>query len=171
MFVTASFGFIGYIASIAIAAIVLWVFFKRVTQSPEPSGPAAIGRAVGFLVLFDVLGAYLLRFLFNVAKLFLPPDVLESPYRIAVAVLFCLVPLVSGFLAARTTEEAHSMNYKILCAIGLLPHGVISFLVLSGGDLNHLVFWSFVPLVIAGGKMKSRQYRALPASATDSESA
>jgi hypothetical protein len=169
MSVTISFGLIAYIASIAIAAVVLWVFFTRVTKSPEPSGPAAIGRALGFLVLFEVLGTYLLRFLFDVPNLFLPPDALQTPYRIAVSILFCLVPMISGFLAARTTEEAHSMNYRILCALGLVPHAVITFLVLSGGALNHLVFWSFVPLAIAGGYLKSRQYRALRPTATSNE--
>lgn len=171
MSATVYFGFIGYIASIVIAVVVLWVFVWRVAKSAEPSGPAAIGRALGFLVLFEVLGTYLLGFLFNMSTLFIPPDVLQTPARIADVVLFCLVPIASGFLAARTTEQAHSMNYKILCALGLVPHTVISFLVLSGGDLNHVVFWSFVPLVILGGYLKSRQYRVLPAETANNETA
>lgn len=141
-----------------IAAGLLFVFIVRAIKSPEPSGPVAVGRALAVLLLSDIFGSKFVVFAIHDLQRTFRFPLPQAIEQFAITAVFCLAAYGSGYIAAKTMEDTHSMNYKIICVIGVIPHGILSFFFLSGGIFNHLAFWSFIPLVVIGGYVKSRDY-------------
>ncbi|WP_138436722.1 hypothetical protein [Marinobacter shengliensis] len=147
------------LARAALGVLALWGlkrFAQSVLLSPEPSGPASIGRAFGILILGEALGA------FSVASLGV---VVESVgqfstwelIKYSLITAFCFAATFSaGFVAARTAEDTRKMNLKIFLVVGFLPHAALTLFLFMGSGFGSWALWSFFPLVILGGVLQIR---------------
>lgn len=142
-----------------ICGFVITGFILTVLTSEEPSGPAAIGRALGLLVLLETVGPVLIGRLFeqafNVTLHRIPEDLGPA----IILALFCGAPMMSGFIAARTKENTRAMNCKILAIFGFIPHCLISTAVQSSGTYTAIAIFSFFPMLGAGGWVRCRLFK------------
>ncbi len=146
-----SFGLLFHLGVFIFSIFLLYKFYRFAFNSPKPSGPAAIGRGMGVLVLGEILGAYLVWCLVSIFNAFAGLESIDSVVKFLSLIIFYAASIGSGFIASRTNEDTATMNYKIQVAAGFIPNGIIGLIVFSGGIYNHLAFWPYAILVLVGG--------------------
>jgi cation transport ATPase len=115
-----------------------------------PQSPAAMGTGVAsisFLLAILLFVAWYVDI--NVNGLFgsnLPVYLfLSIPILIGSLIL-------GGYLATKTSEDTSKMNIKLLIALGLIPHFLVSTIAFMNlpGWINYLDFGVYIPAIIAG---------------------
>ena len=146
-----SFAFLLHLILASVSIYICYRYYIFAFKTPKPSGPAAIGRAMGALAIYEILGSYVIWFIFKTSSVIFGSEIFDLGSKSLSVVLFYIAVIASGFIASRTAENTQSMNYKMQAALGFVPHTIIGFVVFSGSVYNHLVFWPYIPLVVAGG--------------------
>ena len=139
------------IASFMFGVYVLVKFAKFPFSSAGSTAPVAIGRALGFLVLGESISAYVMFIAYHNIGLWFGSELIPSVSKVFCVALFYYINFCVGFIASKTIEDTKSMNYKIIAAVGIVPHLIISLLVFGGQILWHFSFWPYVAFVVAGG--------------------
>lgn len=117
-----------------------------------PSSPAAIGRALGIIVLGQLVCFYILWYvsylLGFIGVTFQDPNfsILHGP----IGILFIAL---AGYLSVRTFENTKSMNIKIVCFIGLIPQALITVFNFDSGLSTTIALYLFIPSILIGGYM------------------
>lgn len=155
-----SFSFLLHLVLASVSIYVFYRYYIFAFKTPKPSGPAAIGRAMGALAVCEILGSYFIWFLFKASSVIFSGEIFDLGSKSLSVVLFYMAALTSGFIASRTSENTQSMNYKMQAALGFIPHTIIGFVVFTGSIYNHLVFWPYIPLVVAGGLIQIKCSKA-----------
>lgn len=155
-----SFAFLLHLVLASVSIYVCYRYYIFAFKTPKPSGPAAIGRAMGALAVYEILGSYFIWFIFKAISVIFSSEVFDSVSKSLSVVLFYIAVINSGFIASRTAENTQSMNYKIQAALGFIPHTITGFVVFAGSVYNHLVFWPYIPLVVAGGLIQIKCSKA-----------
>ena len=147
--------FFSYIAPLIphmIAVAFCYFLYKALVEvflGEIPSSPAAIGRSLGILVLGQLVCFYLLWY-FSYALSLVSIVHIDSYHSVLYVPIGLLFSITSGYLATRTFEYTGSMNVKIVCAIGLLPQGLITIATMTAGLSTSITFFLFIPCVLIG---------------------
>ena len=134
-----------------VSLLVLLLFSVSVVRKGAASGPGAIGRALGFLVLFESLGTYVLWYTVRMASLISSTEIPENYRLYGFLVFFLAIPLLAGILAAYTVETTRAMNTKIILALGWVPHGIATSVYFEGGVYGATAFWGYFVAAVLGG--------------------
>lgn len=141
---------IGMLVVFVLSCIFIYKFWKMALYGKVPQSPAAMGLSVtaaSFLIAVSLYVAWYIDLHINgvIGK--------SIPIYLYFSVPILISSLVlSGYLAAKTTEDTAKMNVKLLLALALVPHflvSIIAFMYLPGW-INYLDMLIYVPCILVG---------------------
>ncbi len=138
--------------SLPALVVVFWSYrlVKAFFYTPAPSGPAALGRAFGFLFSGEVMGTVTSWYLSYVWS-FLGGEEFINALRLGfLTLVFVFVSTGAGYLAARSYEDVGRMNAKIFLVVGFVMHSIISSIVFMRSGYVIMMLLSFIPFSILG---------------------
>ena len=142
-----------------IIVVFLWLkFFRFIVPKNARSAPEAIGRALGFLFVTEIVFSLLVSLLFAVIN-----RSAESQIPIELSYVFKLfgflvIGAFGAYISMRTNEDTHTMNLKIYSAAGFFPNILVSLPSLGAGNLMLLSMFC-VPIVsVIAGYVLLRKY-------------
>ena len=140
------------VASIPALAIAFWAFrlIQAFFYTPPPSGPASLGRAIGFLTLGEIVGAGSIWYLSYFWSFFAVEGVINFLRLICLILVFFLVSSGAGYLAARSYEDVGRMNATIFVVVGFFLHSIISSIAFMRSGYVIMMLLSFIPFSILG---------------------
>ena len=143
-----------------IVAILSLVFLTKALiecfKGKVPSAPAAIGRALGIIVLGQLTCFYLLWYIFSFLLSFINIAVKDSTIALFHGPIGIIFILAAGILAVSTFEDTQSMNLKIVVVIGLLIQGLITAFNFNEGVSTNIALYLLIPLIFIGGYIGKR---------------
>lgn len=125
----------------------LYLALKETLFGNVPSSPAAIGRALGIIILGQLVSFYIIWY-FCYVLAFLGFNFQDPDFSIVHSIVSVLFVVMAGLLSVRTFEDTKSMNIKIVCVIGLIPQVLITFLNLTS---TNIALYLFIPCILLGG--------------------
>lgn len=134
-----------------VAIYFLCKYAKFPFTSDECSAPVAIGRALAYLFLGQVISVYVMFVFYSDFLRWFGSGVVEIILNGGCVLIFYYVFFSAGILAAKTVEDTKSMNYKMIIVLGFIPHFVITFISFPENLWWHLSFWPYFFFVMAGG--------------------
>ncbi len=147
----------GLIAFIVIFA--LWLkFFRYVVPNKAVSAPEAIGRAIGFLILTEIVFSILASIIVAaIIKYFDAPSVIQI-LQIFQFIGFLVLASIGALISMKTNENTHAMNLKIYSATIFIPNLLISLLAFESGNLKILSILSVPVISIVSGYFALKKF-------------
>jgi hypothetical protein len=132
--------------------LVLWLkFFRFIVPINARPAPEAIGRALGFLFVTEIVFSLLVSLVFAVIHRNSEIQILPELSYTLKFFGFLAIGSFGAYLSMKTNEDTHIMNLKIYAAIGAVPNTLVSLPSLGAGNIM-LLSMVLVPSVsvIAG---------------------
>ncbi|MGR6872396.1 hypothetical protein ACU6U9_08825 [Pseudomonas sp. HK3] len=141
---------IGIVIAFILSCVLIYKFLVMAISGKVPQSPAAMGIGIAALSFLPAISWFVAWFIDrNINQLFgsdLPIYLLLS-----IPILVSSLTL-AGYLATKTSEDTSMMNLKLLIALGVIPHFIVStfaFMSLPGW-MNYLDFGAYIPAIIIG---------------------
>jgi len=135
-----------------VAFLVLWLkFFPFIIPVNTRPAPEAIGRALGFLFVTEIVFSLLVSLVFAVINRNSESQLYTELSYILKFFGFIVIGAFGGYLSMKTNEDTHTMNLKIYSAVSVVPNTLVSLPSLGAGNVM-LLSMVFVPIisVVAG---------------------
>lgn len=134
-----------------VAIYILFKYAKFPFTADECSAPVAIGRALAYLFLGQVISVYVMFVFYSDFVRWFGSGIVEIILNGGCVLIFYYVFFSAGILATKTVEDTKSMNYKTIIVLGFIPHFVITFISFPENLWWVLSFWPYFFFVVAGG--------------------
>lgn len=141
---------IGILIAFVLSCVLIYKFWKMALYGKTPQSPAAMGTGIAALSFLLAISLFAAWFIDRNVNKFFGED-------LPIYLLFSIPILVSslilaGYLATKTSEDTSMMNLKLLIALGLIPHFVVSVFAFMSlpGWVNYLDFGAYIPAIITG---------------------
>jgi hypothetical protein len=142
-----------------IGFLVLWLkFFRFIVPVSARSAPEAIGRALGFLFVTEIVFSLLVSLVFAAIHRNSESQIPTELSYILKFFGFLIIGAFGACLSMKTNEDTHTMNLKIYAAVGVVPNTLVSLPSLGAGNIM-LLSMVFVPIVsLITGYVSLRKY-------------